>query len=186
KASLRATARTRRAAIRDEVRHAAAGAGAEHFFAGVPLSPADVVAGYWPIRDEFDCRPLLARLMDSRQPVCLPVVAGEGLPLELRFWEQGAPLFPSGFGTLAPPETAPLAEPDIIIMPLLGFDKLGTRLGYGGGYYDRTIAGLTKRPRLIGLAFATQELEHIPRGAHDVPLEAVVTETGFRRFGGNA
>ena len=186
KANLRAMARTRRAAIRDGERHEAAGAGAEHFFAGVQLSPADVVAGYWPIRDEFDCRPVLTRLMDSGQPVCLPIVAGEGLPLEMRLWEQGAPLLPSGFGTLAPPETAPLADPDIIIMPLLGFDKHGTRLGYGGGYYDRTIAGLKKRPRLIGLAFASQELEHIPRDTHDVPLEAVVTEAGFRHFGGTA
>lgn len=83
-------------------------------------------------------------------------------------------------------EEAPRAELNVILMPLLGFDKLGTRLGYGGGYYDRTLALLTKRPRLIGFAFALQELEHIPREAHDVPLDAIVTERGVRNFGKKA
>jgi 5-formyltetrahydrofolate cyclo-ligase len=73
-------------------------------------------------------------------------------------------------------------EPDIILMPLLGFDKHGTRLGYGGGYYDRTLAHLTRRPKLLGFAFARQEVDYIPREAHDVPLDAVVTEIGVRHF----
>jgi 5-formyltetrahydrofolate cyclo-ligase len=115
--------------------------------------------------------------------VVLPVVIGPEEPLELRLWEQGTALYPSGFGTLAPSELAPRAQPDLVLMPLLGFDKAGTRLGYGGGYYDRTLAGMSKKPRLIGLAFAAQELDEIPREAHDVPLDAVVTETGVRHFG---
>jgi 5-formyltetrahydrofolate cyclo-ligase len=78
---------------------------------------------------------------------------------------------------------APRGEPDIILMPLLGFDAAGTRLGYGGGYYDRTLAALHKRPKLIGLAFAVQELPLIPRESHDVPLDAVITESGLRQFG---
>ena len=186
KAGLRAMAHRRRAEIHDGMPAAAALAAAEHFFSGVHLRPDDIVAGYWPIRDEFDCRPVLTRLMEEGQVVCLPVVVGHGMPLEMRLWEQGVPLRPAGFGTLAPPDTAPVVEPDVVIVPILGFDEHGTRLGYGGGYYDRTLAGLKKRPRAIGFAFAGQELEQIPYNAHDVPLEAVVTEAGYRQFGGDS
>jgi 5-formyltetrahydrofolate cyclo-ligase len=100
----------------------------------------------------------------------------------LRLWEQGTPLYEAGFGTLAPSELAPQVEPDVIVMPLLGFDSRGTRLGYGGGYYDRTLAKLGKRPRLIGLAFSVQEISEIPHEPHDIPLDAVVTEKGVRNF----
>ena len=182
KAALRTRARAQRAAIASALRDEAAAAAANYFLEGVPLTPADVVAAYWPIREELDVKPLLMRLMDSLQPVCLPVVVGDEEPLDMRLWEQGAPLYPSGFGTLAPSEIAPRAEPDVVIMPLLGFDREGTRLGYGGGYYDRTLASLRKRPRIIGYAFAAQELPHIPRQPHDLPLDAVVTEAGVRRF----
>ncbi len=186
KAGLRVMALKRRAAIDGSERAAAARAAGEHFLANVTLTPGQVVAIYWPIRDELDSKYLLTRLMDAGQPVCLPVVLGEGLPLELRLWEEGAPLYPAGFGTLAPDDAAPVVEPDVIVMPLLGFDKEGTRLGYGGGYYDRTLGRLGKRPRLVGLAYAFQELDHIPREPHDIPLSAVVTEAGYRQFGGTA
>ncbi|HQZ13791.1 MAG TPA: 5-formyltetrahydrofolate cyclo-ligase [Devosia sp.] len=186
KAALRATAHRRRAAIYSGERAGAARAAAEHFHAGVTLAPGEIVAAYWPIRDELDCRPVLTQLVDSGQPVCLPVVLGDELPLELRLWEEGAPLFPSGFGTLAPAETAPVVAPDVVLMPLLGFDKHGTRLGYGGGYYDRTLAMLEKPPRLIGFAFAVQEVDFVPRESHDVPLDGVVTEAGYRSFARNA
>src|SRR3569833_927682 len=128
------------------------------------------------------CQPILVRLMDSFLSVCLPVVLGDGLALQLRLWEQGTPLYEAGFGTLAPSELAPQVEPDVIIMPLLGFDSRGTRLGYGGGYYDRTLEKLTKKPRLVGLAFAARELDPIQHEAHDVPLDVIVTEQGARRF----
>lgn len=186
KAALRIEARAARASLDHGERADAAKAVAQHFFDGVELAPSDVVAAYWRIRDELDCQPILVKLMDSNQTVVLPVVVGPEQPLDLRVWEQGASLYESGFGTLAPSELAPKAEPDIIIMPLLGFDSRGTRLGYGGGYYDRTLASLKKRPRLIGLAFAAQELDHIPREAHDVPLDAVITEAGMRQFGATA
>lgn len=182
KAALRLKARASRAAILNSSRAEAAKAVAEHFFTSVPLAPDEIVAGYWRIKDEMDCQPILIRLMDSFQPVCLPVVLGDEQPLELRLWEQGAPLYEAGFGTLAPSELSPQVEPDVIIMPLLGFDKRGTRLGYGGGYYDRTLDRLARKPRLVGIAFAAQELEDIPREPHDVPLDTIVTETGARHF----
>lgn len=182
KAALRVRARAQRAAINEGLRPEAAEAATQHFFEGVTLSPTDIVAVYWPIREELDCRPLLTRLMDGMQPVCLPVVMGEEVPLDMRLWEQGAPLYPSGFGTLAPSEVAPKVEPDFVVMPLLGFDAHGTRLGYGGGYYDRTLASMKKRPKLIGFAFSAQELPPIPRENHDLPLDMVVTEKGVRHF----
>jgi 5-formyltetrahydrofolate cyclo-ligase len=110
------------------------------------------------------------------------VVAGDEAPLELRVWEADAPLYEAGFGTLAPSDLAPRAVPDLVLMPLLGFDSAGTRLGYGGGYYDRTLAILPKKPMLVGLAFAAQELDQIPRALHDVPLDAIITENGVRFF----
>ncbi|MCR6671802.1 5-formyltetrahydrofolate cyclo-ligase [Devosia ginsengisoli] len=186
KAALRMRARVARALLDHEERAEAARAAARHFFDGIVLQANDVVAAYWRIRDELDCQPILVKLMDSNQTVVLPVVLGPEQPLDLRIWEQGASLYESGFGTLAPSELAPKAEPDIVIMPLLGFDGRGTRLGYGGGYYDRTLASMSKKPKLVGLAFAAQELDSIPREPHDVPLDAIVTEAGVRHFGSGA
>ena len=183
KAALRIRARAARASLDHGERADAALAAARHFFDGIPLQSGDVVAAYWRIRDELDCQPILVKLMDSNQTVVLPVVLGPEEPLDLRVWEQGTSLYESGFGTLAPSELAPKAEPDVVIMPLLAFDARGTRLGYGGGYYDRTLASMKKKPRLIGLAFAAQEIDRIPREAHDVPLDAIVTEAGVRHFG---
>lgn len=182
KAALRTAAHKRRAAFHPSLRGEAAKAAAAHFFEAVPLDKFEVVAGYWPIRDEMDVKSVIGRLMDAGQPVCLPVVLGDEQPLELRLWQVGAPLYEAGYGTLAPADDAPRTEPDVILMPLLGFDRRGTRLGYGGGYYDRTLAALKKRPRLIGFAFALQELESIPRDSHDVPLDVIVTENGVRSF----
>jgi len=186
KAALRLKARASRAAILDSTRSGAAKAVADHFADAVALQSTQCVAGYWRIKDEMDCQPILIRLMDSGQPVCLPVVMGDGEPIEFRLWEDGTPLYEAGFGTLAPSELAPRVVPDIVIMPLLGFDARGTRLGYGGGYYDRTLEHLSTRPLLVGLAFAAQEMDNIPHEAHDVPLDLVVTEKGIRRFGAAA
>ena len=186
KAALRIKAHAARAALPQADRADAALAVRQYFFESITLNAGDIVAAYWRIRDELDCQPILVRLMDSNQTVVLPVVLGPDEPLDLRVWEQGASLYEAGFGTLAPSELAPKAEPDIVIMPLLGFDKMGTRLGYGGGYYDRTLAKMRKKPMLVGLAFAAQELDAIPREAHDVPLDAIVTEAGMRHFGNPA
>lgn len=182
KALLRKTARARRQALAPQFRAEASNAISFHFFDKVAFGPEDAIAGYWCIRDEVDCQPILVCLMDGGQTVVLPVVTGAEEPLEFRIWGADAPLYEAGFGTLAPSDLAPRAEPDIILMPLLGFDKAGTRLGYGGGYYDRTLAFLRKRPMLVGLAFSAQALDHIPREPHDIPLDAVVTENGVEFF----
>jgi 5-formyltetrahydrofolate cyclo-ligase len=182
KAALRTEAHKRRAQLHPSLRLDAANDAVAHFLGHLPPGKGEVVAAYWPIRDELDIKHLIVRLMDAGQPVALPVVLGDEEPLELRLWQEGAPLYEAGFGTLAPEHGAPRVEPDVILMPLLGFDRHGTRLGYGGGYYDRTLAHLARRPRLVGFAFARQEIDHIPRDAHDVPLDAVVTELGVRHF----
>jgi len=183
KAGLRKEAHARREALSPEFRAEAAKTVSFHFFDKVAFSPDDAVAGYWRIRDELDCQPILTRLLDGGQVVILPVVDGPDQPLDFRVWEADAALYEAGFGTLAPADLAPRRVPDLILMPLLGFDRDGTRLGYGGGYYDRTLASLAKRPMLVGLAFATQEFDEIPRDGHDIPLDAVITEEGARFFG---
>jgi len=182
KAALRKEAHMRRGQLHSSLRLDAARDAVGHFLDKVPPRKGDVVAAYWPIRDELDIKDLIVKLMDSGQPVALPVVLGDEEPLEFRLWQEGSPLYEAGFGTLAPEDSAPRVVPDVFLMPLLGFDRHGTRLGYGGGYYDRTLARLKQRPRLIGFAFARQEIDHIPRQAHDVPLDAVVTELGVRVF----
>ena len=182
KAALRMAARARREALSEDFRAEASQSIAFHFFDKVGFSPDDAIAGYWRIRDEADCQPILVKLMDGGQTVLLPVVMAADAPLDCRIWASDAPLYEAGFGTLAPADTAPRRAPDLILMPLLGFDATGTRLGYGGGYYDRTLASLPKKPMLIGLAFAAQGLETIPRQPHDVPLDAVVTEEGVQFF----
>ncbi|KKB07398.1 5-formyltetrahydrofolate cyclo-ligase [Devosia chinhatensis] len=183
KAGLRRQAHAARAALTQSEREDAAEAVAAAFFENIAFAPEDVIAGYWRIRDELDCQPILIRLMDGGQTVLLPVVQGEDAPLDLRVWEADQPLYEAGFGTLAPSDLAPRAEPDLVLVPLLGFDSAGTRLGYGGGYYDRTLATLARKPLLVGLAFAAQELEQVPRAPHDMPLDAVITEQGVRFFG---
>jgi 5-formyltetrahydrofolate cyclo-ligase len=183
KSSLRKAAHGARATLSADYRREAALRVATHFLNSVPNSTTQTIAGYWSIRDELDCRPILDALLESATKVILPVVTGPYQPLELRVWEPGVELEKAGFGTFGPPADAPVAIPDVLLMPLLAFDKMGTRLGYGGGYYDRTLASLPKKPRLIGLAFAIQEVDEIPRLDHDVPLDAVITETGLRMFG---
>jgi 5-formyltetrahydrofolate cyclo-ligase len=182
KAALRLKAAEARSALSSQDRAAAAQQAVEHFFAEVPLQRGQAISAYWPIRDELDTRPLLIRLMDDGWRVCLPVVGGPELPLVFRRWEVGAPLYPAGMGMLEPGEAAPETVPDVVVMPLLGFDRSGTRLGYGGGYYDRTLQAMGTKPLLVGYAFAAQELETIPHQDHDVPLDMLVTENGVVRF----
>lgn len=155
-----------------------------HFFSEIVLDAGAKIGAFWPIRTEIDVRPLMMRLLDDGFVVGLPAVLEGDRPLQFRLWEVDAPLYPAGFGTLAPPESAPVIEPDVLIMPLLGFDGRGNRLGYGQGHYDRTIASMAQKPLLIGFAFKEQELDGVPAEPHDVPLDFVVTDAGVKRFKG--
>lgn len=170
KADLRRAALTARASGGDAV------ALTRHLVGALAPHEGQVLAGYWPMRDEADPRPAMAA---HRGPVCLPVVTGRDRPLSFRLW-QGEALQPGPRGTSHPSDSAPQMRPDILIVPLAGFDLAGNRLGYGGGFYDRTLEMLreTGPVRAIGLAYACQQVPNIPAEAFDQPLDLIVTDLG--------
>jgi 5-formyltetrahydrofolate cyclo-ligase len=177
KADLRRAALSRRDAMGAEARARASAAIAAR---AAPLLdvPHGTVSAYWPIRGEADPLPLvdLARRRGLR--IALPALH-DGSALRFHLWEAGEALVPAGFGTLGPPPTAPEAVPDIVLLPLAAFDRKLHRIGYGKGHYDRAVAALRaagRRPLLVGLAFAAQEVDNVPFEPHDVPLDFVVTE----------
>jgi 5-formyltetrahydrofolate cyclo-ligase len=143
-----------------------------------------IVAGYWPKGDELDVRPALDMLSLAGHDVCLPVVSGVAWPLLFRLWRPGHPLVPGSFRIMEPMADAPLAQPTIVLVPMLAFDKDGWRLGYGGGFYDRTLAVLRdSAPVLaVGIAYAGQEVSSVPRDPYDQRLDWLVTEKGVSRF----
>ncbi|HTI00647.1 MAG TPA: 5-formyltetrahydrofolate cyclo-ligase [Acidisoma sp.] len=152
---------------------------ARHFLAGFQLDPGLPVSGFWPMGDEIDIRPLLHALHARGHPIGLPVTGRRGAPLVFRTWTPGAPMTPGRFGTSHPegPELTPAA----LLIPLLAFDAGGRRLGYGGGFYDRTLALLPEALR-IGCAYEAQEVSLVPTGPFDQKLHAIATEAGVRRF----
>lgn len=152
-----------------------------HFLRSITLPQGGVIAGYWPLNDEFDSRPLLSGIAAHGGRLALPVVAGDAGRLIFRQWMPGAPLVPAGFGTLGPKEPSPELLPDLVIAPLLAFDRRGCRLGYGGGFYDRSLAVLRasgKCKQAIGLGFSGQRVQQVPAGDDDVRLDGIVTEAG--------
>ncbi len=152
-------------------------------FAGdLALASGTVVAGYFPVRDEADPCALMSVLSERGHPLALPCVT-PGEPLAFRAWRMGDPMHanPRAFDIAEPLAAAPLVVPGAVLVPMLAFDRHGHRLGYGGGYYDRTLAGLPAA-RAIGIAYAGQEVPSLPREPHDHPLDAVITENGVRRF----
>ena len=146
------------------------------------LAPGTIVAGYFPFRDEADPRALMAALSARGHKLALPTVTS-GQPLVFRTWKMGDAMRAnaSAYNIPEPLETAPAVTPALVLVPLLAFDSAGHRLGYGGGYYDRTLV-LLPNARAIGIAYAGQEVPELPREAHDHPLGAVITENGLRRF----
>lgn len=133
------------------------------------------VSAYWPVRGEPDLRAWLARLPALGTTLALPVVVGPDRPLEFHEWCPDAPLR-SALWDIREPEAGRLVTPDVVLVPLVGFDRHGYRLGYGGGYFDRTLAALVPQPRVVGIGYAFTELPTIHPQAHDIPMELVVTD----------
>jgi 5-formyltetrahydrofolate cyclo-ligase len=144
------------------------------------LSPATgiAVSAYWPLDDEFDPRPLFLELHRRGHPIGLPVILGRGQPLMFRRWAPDVALVRGSFRVMTPPAESPEVIPQLLLVPLLAFDRAGYRLGYGGGFYDRTIAKLRAGGTVlaVGVALAAQEVAAVPRDETDEPLDWVVTD----------
>jgi 5-formyltetrahydrofolate cyclo-ligase len=183
KADLRAAALAKRDALSDQQRAAAAEAVASK---GLPIeiAPGIIVSGYSPIRSEIDPVPLMRALAAQGARLALPAVMARGKSLAFRAWSPDDRLM---LGPLGIPEPSPAAAelvPDIMLVPLAAFDRVGHRIGYGAGHYDYTLAHLRKIKAIaaIGLAFAAQEVKSVPALQHDVALDYVLTETGLFDF----
>jgi len=183
KNDLRAATLARRDALSGRQRMAAAQAIA---LRGLPIEimPGAVVAGYSPIRSEIDPAPLMQELAARGMRLALPVIAARDSPLGFRLWAANEKLLRGPLGILEPSPDAAEIVPDIVLVPLAAFDRLGHRIGYGAGHYDRTLARLrdSKKIVAIGLAFAVQGIETIPALPHDVALDYVLTETQLLDF----
>jgi len=134
---------------------------------------------YWPFKGEFDARPLVSELIAAGLTAGLPVVVQPKMPLEFRQWTPDAAMEAGVYGILIP-RARDIVTPDLLLAPMLGFDAKGYRLGYGGGFYDRTIASISPKPQVIGIAYELSRLETIYPQAHDIPVDAVITEANSR------
>lgn len=151
----------------------------------IPIESGAIASGFWPMRSEVDVRPLMFALMEKGARLCLPAILDK-TTIVFRELVRGASLVDMGFGTSGPGEEAEVLDPDVMLVPLAAFDRRGHRVGYGAGYYDRAIASLQRRghaPRLIGIAFDCQQVDHVPDEPHDVALPEILTESGLHRFG---
>lgn len=147
----------------------------------LPRFGSDILGCYFPFQREFNILPLAERHIAAGGKVALPVVIRKNNPLEFRLWQPGMAMAHGAYD-IAYPAIGDPVEPSTLMISLVGFDEAGYRLGYGGGYYDRTIAGLHRRPRLIGIGFECGRLPTIHPQAHDIALDEIVTEAGlFRR-----
>jgi 5-formyltetrahydrofolate cyclo-ligase len=180
KQRLREAAKRQRRAAHEAGAAAAAQAVIAQCERHVTLPSGAVVSGYWPAGAEFDVRPLLERLAAHGHPIVLPVVIERDAPLIFRVWRPGDPVV-KGNGAWVPEPSAAEREPDVLLVPLVGFDRRGTRLGQGAGYYDRTLLKLRAARAItaIGVGYAVQELSDIPTGSYDQPLDAILTEAGL-------
>jgi 5-formyltetrahydrofolate cyclo-ligase len=142
------------------------------------IEPGTVVAGYMPMRSEIDPRPLMRQLSARGARLALPVIVARDAPLIFRSWRMDDELERGPFGTLQPADSAAPVKPDIVLVPLAAFDRRGHRIGYGGGYYDRTLQKLRAAATIVaaGVAFAMQEVETIPASRHDALLDIVLTD----------
>jgi 5-formyltetrahydrofolate cyclo-ligase len=177
KADIRRAAIARRDALPAADRAAAAAAIAARPLP-VAVVPGAIVSGFSPLKSEINPVPLMRAFAAAGARLALPVVVGKGKPLTMRAWDFGEPLASGVWGIREPTPEAPEVFPDILIVPLLAFDRAGQRTGYGAGYYDMTIVRLRdiKPVTAIGLAFAAQEIAHVPTTPRDAALDLVLTE----------
>ncbi len=183
KDELRAAALARRDALDSEQRAGAAVAIAARM-PPLDINSSTVVAGYAPIRSEIDPVPLMQSLARQGAALAMPAIARPDAALAFRAWKQGEALVPGAFGISEPSATAAEVVPDIVLVPLVAFDRAGHRIGYGAGYYDRTLEALRRHKTLVavGLAFTVQEIPQVPALPHDVRLDYVLTETDLFDF----
>jgi 5-formyltetrahydrofolate cyclo-ligase len=177
KATLRRESLARRDALSADDRAAAAQViSARPFPVAVP--PGAIVSGFMPMKSEINPLPLLRTLADAGAALALPAVAGKGKPLIMRAYAFGEPLASGVWGIREPAPDAREVFPDIVLVPLLAFDRRGHRIGYGAGYYDMTIAALRARKPVVavGIAFAAQEITQVPTTPRDARLDLVLTE----------
>ncbi len=172
-------ARARALAARDGCDPALGAELARHVLADLPPPRGAVVSGFWPMAGEIDIRPLLEALHGRGHRILLPHTPKLGNPLIFRHWQPGAPMLRERFGTYRP--DGEIGVPDWLFVPLVAFDAAGRRLGYGGGFYDRTLP-LLPQATVIGCAFAVQRLDEVPTADYDAPLHAVATERGVICF----
>jgi 5-formyltetrahydrofolate cyclo-ligase len=151
-----------------------------------PLQPTltrKVVSAFYPYKSEIDTRALLGNLAGEGWTTCLPIVIALGEPLIFRRWMPGQPTVPGMWDIPQPTDDAELVEPDVLLVPMMAFDRNGFRLGYGGGFYDRTLEVLRAKKTItaIGVAYSAQEVDSVPHDSHDQALNYVLTEKGFHK-----
>ena len=169
-----------RSALADDERRPASARIEAHLTALLSDRPAGTLAFCWPIRGEFDCRPLAGKLLARGWRLCQPVAVEEGRPLVFRRWTPTTPMARDHHG-IPVPAAGESVTPDVVLVPLVAFDAHGYRLGYGGGYFDRTLASMAPRAFAVGVGFELARADSVHPQPHDVPMDAVVTEAGVHR-----
>jgi len=177
KSELRTAALAKRDSMPADERQRGAEIVAERPFP-IPLPKGAIVSGFMPMRTEINPLPLMRKLASEGAQLALPVIQGRSKPLLMRAWSFGSALEARQWGIKEPLDDAPVVDPDILLVPLACFDRLGHRIGYGAGYFDKTIRALRgkKRVTAVGLAFAAQEIERVPATDFDERLDLVLTE----------
>ena len=147
---------------------------------GFPALRKGVVGFCWPYRGEYDPRPAMDFFREHGATLALPEIQDNGAPLRFRKWWPEAPM-KTGAYAIPVPDNTELLTPGAVIMPMIGFDQQGYRLGYGGGYFDRTLAASRPRPLAVGVAFEILRLDSVHPQPHDIAMDFVVTEAGIYR-----
>ena len=175
---LRGTMIAWRGGLSEAERQAAAAGLVETWKLERPVETPAVVSGFWPMAEELDIRPLMIELYNQGCQLALPVVVAKKQPLVFRAWRPGDALEAGVFGTLHPSPKREVVEPDALIVPLLAVDEEGWRLGYGGGFYDRTLEALRAKKKItaVGVGFNDQLMPEVPHGPSDQRLDWLLTD----------